>query len=82
METFLEEQPDKKLKPVMTPVTNYLFKTHVKVVNKIPKQKSGLFHAMFAKVLIMVKRASPNILLVVSFLTTRVKNQTWIMGRN
>jgi len=43
-------------------------------VEKISKRRAGNFHAVVAKLLFIAKRARPDILLAVSFLTTRVKN--------
>jgi len=40
---------------------------------KLSKTRSGIFHATVAKLLFVAKRAQPDILLAVSFLTTRVK---------
>lgn len=62
-----------EIKVAATPATNYLFKTRTDSVNKIVKQKSALFHATVAKLLFVAKQARPDILLAVSFLTTRVK---------
>jgi len=37
------------------------------------KQRASIFHATVAKLLFIAKRARPDILLAISFLTTRVK---------
>lgn len=67
---FKEALPDEKIKAVTTPATNNLFKTRLKNVYKITKQKSMIFRATVAKLLFVAKRARPDILLVISFLTT------------
>ena len=72
IEAFLEEEPDQKLKQVMTPATNNLFKTR-DGCDKLSKGRAGTFHVIVAKLLFVAKRARPDILLAVSFLTTRVK---------
>ncbi len=43
LESFIEEEPDEKRKPVNIPETNYLFKTREGSVEKILKRKSGYF---------------------------------------
>ncbi len=43
-------------------------------VEKISKPRASNFHAVVAKLLFIVKKSQPDILLVVSFLTTRVKD--------
>jgi hypothetical protein len=59
------------MRPVNTPATNYLFR--IREVEKVSKQRIGLFHSMVAKLLFVVKRARPDILLTILFWTTRVK---------
>jgi len=73
IETFLEEEPDQKLKQVLTPATNNFFRTRNDECDKLSKKRAGTFHATVAKLLFVAKRARPDILLAVSFLTTRVK---------
>jgi hypothetical protein len=68
---FRDDDPDKKVKPVSTPATNNLFETRETV--KLSKRRAGIFHTIVAKLLFVAKRARPDILLAVSFLTTRVK---------
>jgi hypothetical protein len=53
--TFIEEQPDEKLRPSMTPAANYLFKTCDGLVDTISKQRTALFHASVAKLLLISK---------------------------
>lgn len=71
---FRESEPDERIKQVSTPATNNLFKTRDGSVEKVLKGRAAIFHAIVAKLLFVVKRARPDILLAVSFLTTRVKN--------
>jgi len=73
IETFLDEEPDEKLSQVMTPATNNLFWTRDGESAKLSKKRAGVFHATVAKLLFVAKRARPDILLAISFLTTRVK---------
>jgi hypothetical protein len=68
---FIDEEPDERIQLVKTPATNYLFKT--RDMDKISQRKGKLFHSTVAKLLFIAKRARPDILLAVSFLTTRVK---------
>jgi hypothetical protein len=68
---FRDDDPDEKVKPVSTPATNNLFKT--RETDKLLKRRAGIFHTIVAKLLFVSKRARPDILLAVSFLTTRVK---------
>jgi hypothetical protein len=65
---FLEEEPDEKLRQVNTPATNNLFE--IRDSGKMDKD----FYSTVAKLLFVAKRAHPDILLTVSFLTTRVSN--------
>ena len=73
METFQEEEPEERLKSVTTPATNNLFKTRGNV-EKLSKRRASIFHSTVAKLLFVAKRARPDILLAVSFMTTRVKD--------
>jgi hypothetical protein len=68
---FRDDDPDEKVKPVSTPATNNLFKT--RETDKLSKRRAGIFHTIVAKLLFVAKRARPDILLAVYFLTTRVK---------
>jgi hypothetical protein len=71
IDEFIKEEPDEKMRPVNPPATNYLFR--VRNVEKISQKRFGLFHSVVAKLLFLAKRARPDILPTVSFLTTRVK---------
>jgi hypothetical protein len=73
IEDFEEEASDERLKSVSTPASNYLFKTRKDNGVKLTWEKAKLFHSTVAKLLFVAKRARPDILLTVSFLTTRVK---------
>jgi hypothetical protein len=70
---FIYEESGIDLKITKTPATNNLFKTRQEV-DGLSRQQAGLFHARVAKLLFVAKRARPDILLAISFLTTRVKN--------
>jgi len=72
IESFKEEEPEERLKPVNTPATNNLFKTRTNV-EKLSSRRAGIYHSTVAKLLFVAKRARPDILLAVSFMTTRVK---------
>jgi hypothetical protein len=69
---FYKDEPDENIKPVTTPATNNLFKTRTNV-DKLSKCRAGVFHTIVAKLLFVAKHARPDILLTVSFLTTREK---------
>ena len=57
----------------MTPATNNLLKTRDGYTEKLSKWKAGIFCATLTKLLFVLKRARPDILLAITFLTTRVK---------
>jgi len=71
VDKFQDQEPDEKIKTVNTPATDNLFKT--RNAEKISKRRSKISHSTVAKLLFVAKRARPDILLTVSFLTTRVK---------
>jgi len=73
IEAFSKEKPEERLKMVTTPATNYLFRTR-QDVEKLSQRRAGIYHSTVAKLLFVAKRARPDILLAVSFMTTRVKN--------
>jgi hypothetical protein len=73
IEEFAEEEPEESLKIVTTPATNNLFQTRIDV-EKLSKRRATIYHSTVAKLLFVAKRARPDILLAVSFMTTRVKN--------
>jgi hypothetical protein len=74
LDMFQMDEPDEPLKIVVTPATNNLFKTRKETGEmKLSKIRTGTFHATVAKLLFVAKRARPDILLAISFLTTRVK---------
>jgi hypothetical protein len=70
VQEFQDHDIDEKLHLVNTPATIHLFKT--RNVEKISQRKSKIFHSAVAKLLFVAKRARPDILLAVSFLTTWV----------
>jgi hypothetical protein len=55
-----------------TPAGEQLFE--VREATKLSKQESEKFHSMVAKLLYLAKRTRPDILLAISFLTTRVQS--------
>lgn len=73
IDCFKDEVPEEKIKKVTTLAMNNLFKTRSDSANKVIKQKASIFHATVAKLFFIAKRARPDILLVISFLTTRVE---------
>jgi hypothetical protein len=73
IDVFLMDEPDEPVKIVATPATNNLFKVRNVGEIKFSIACAGTFHAIVAKLLFVAKRARPDILLAVSFLTTRVK---------
>jgi hypothetical protein len=74
IDQFLQEHQDIVLRGITTPATDNLFKIRSKE-EAIPlgKEKAKTFHSTVAKLLFLAKRGRPDILLAVSFLTTRVK---------
>jgi len=73
IQALKEDDPDVHLKVVTTPATNNLFKTREEA-EKLSQKRARLYHAVVVKLLFVAKRARPDILLAVSFMTTRVKN--------
>jgi hypothetical protein len=72
--TFEQEEKEYTIKPAITPANTYSFKTRSNGVDKLSMKRANLFHSTIAKLLFVAKRERPDILLAVSFLTTRVKN--------
>jgi hypothetical protein len=70
IETFLSEEPDEKLKHVTTPAMNNLFRTRDGENPRVSVKRAAVFHATVTKLLFVAKRARPDILLTISFLTT------------
>jgi hypothetical protein len=70
---FEEENPDVNLKIVTTLATENLFRTREAGVTKLTQKRASLFHPTVAKLLFVAKRGRPDILLAISFLTTRVE---------
>jgi hypothetical protein len=71
---FQEDNHNVIWKIVSTPATDNLFKTRETGVEKLGKKEAGIFHSTVAKLLFIAKRGRPDILLVTSFLMTRVKS--------
>ena len=57
---------------VLTPAANHLFET--REAEKLPTDKAEFYHSAAAKLLYLSKRVRPDIILAVSFLTTRVQS--------
>jgi hypothetical protein len=69
-----EEENVNEIKIVKTPANNKLFQTRKATESMmLSKHQSMQFHLNVAKMLFLAKRERPDILLAVSFLTTRVK---------
>jgi hypothetical protein len=77
IDEFMKAAPGSIGKIVTTPATENLFKVrNASEAKLLEKQKAVTFHATVAKLLFVAKRGRPDILLAVSFLTTRVKLPT------
>jgi hypothetical protein len=71
---FMQENQDVVLRSIATPATDNLFKIRSKdEAILLGKEKAKMFHSTVAKLLFLAKRGRPDVLLTVSFLTTRVK---------
>ncbi len=74
IDEFLQEYQDIVLRSITMPATDNLFKIRSKEeAISLGKEKAKTFHSTVAKLLFLAKRGRPDILLEVSFLTTRVK---------
>ena len=75
MENHLEEAldsfPDDTNKVVSTPAAVHLFEVD-ETCTKLTEKDRSIFHSIVAKLLFVSKRARPDILVAVSYLTTRV----------
>jgi hypothetical protein len=73
MEAFIQDllQPFAINKAVITPATDRLF--DIREAPLLPAKEKELFHSVVAKLLYLSKRVRPDLLLSVSFLTTRVQ---------
>jgi hypothetical protein len=75
LDQIKQDNEDEMIKTVKTLASENLFKTRKKSDDtQLNKYKSGQFHSTVAKLLFLAKRGRPDILLAVSFLTTRVKS--------
>ncbi len=75
IEEFEMENAGILLKKVVTPATSNLFRIrNHNEVKKISVNQAKMFHSTVAKLLFLAKRGRPDVLLAVSFLTTRVKS--------
>ncbi len=62
------------MKQVNTPASNNLFRVRKDSEDiLLSNEKASIFHSIIAKLLFLAKQGRPDILLAVSFLTTRVK---------
>jgi hypothetical protein len=75
IEEFVMENEGIVLKKVVTPATSNLFRVrNHNEIKKISVNQAKIFHSTVAKLLFLAKRGRPDVLLAVSFLTTRVKS--------
>jgi hypothetical protein len=75
LEQFTQENDNEVIKNVKTPASDNLFRVRKRIEKiEITKYQSSQFHSTVAKLLFIAKRGRTNILLAVSFLTTRVKS--------
>jgi hypothetical protein len=73
IEEFKKENLIKNLKCFATPATSNLFQIRKECERELlEKERKSSFHLAVAKLLFLSKRGRPDILLAVSFLTTRV----------
>ncbi len=73
MEEFKEDVPGIEYKSVTTPASEHLFQVREDAIQMLHMEKVKIFHSTVAKLLFVAKRGRPDILLAISFLTTRVK---------
>ncbi len=74
IEEFEQSSEGQVLKIVSTPATDNLYRIRKEEdTTLLSKEKSNNFHSNVAKLLFLAKRGRPDILLAISFLTTRVK---------
>jgi hypothetical protein len=74
LDQFEIDNSDEKIKTVKTPASDHLFNVRKNGEEvKLAQHRSTQFHATVAKLLFLAKRGRPDILLAISFLTTRVK---------
>jgi hypothetical protein len=74
IEEFEQVNSNDTVKQVKTPASNNLFRVRKEnEASYLMQDKSSIFHSTNAKLLHLAKRGRPDILLAVSFLTTRVK---------
>ena len=74
IESLIREFPYELKKDSKYPWNKDLFK--ITDSKELPKQQKEIFHTFVAKCLFMAKRARPDIMPCISFLTTRVKSPT------
>ncbi len=64
--------PEKLTSTAATPAAHHLFNVHDSV-SKLDDKRATIFHTITAKGLFLCKRARPDILTTIAFLTTRVR---------
>jgi hypothetical protein len=82
LEEFKEDVPGMVYKKVATLASEYLFQVCEMNGMKIPVERAKDFHCTVAKLIFVAKQGQPDILLAISFLTTRVKQPDEDVGRN
>lgn len=70
----LEEARDDMAGEATSPAAHHLYEVDLENPTKLDEDTSSYFHTMVAKLLFLTKRARPDLLQAVAFLTTRVKS--------
>ncbi len=65
----------------MSVASDNLFKVD-EDATKLREDTKKIFHNIVAKMLYATKRARPDTSVAIAFLTTRVKNQMWMIGES
>jgi hypothetical protein len=74
LERFGQDNDDEVIKIMKTPASDNSFQVRKETeANTLTKHQTSQFHSTIAKLLFLAKRSRPDILLAISFLTTRVK---------
>ena len=72
LKKILDDLPNKYQGRAITLAANHLFEVN-KTTRKLSEKDAQSFHTIVAKLIFLCKRAQPDILTGVSFLTTRVR---------
>ena len=72
LKNILDDLPRKYQGGAITPAVNHSFEVN-KTTRKLSKWYAQVFHTIVTKLLFMCNMEKPNILTVVAFLTTRVR---------